>query len=158
VIFVRTDDAANVGATVGLHANAARPEPSRLDQNLATSVEHELVIAGDAPVLPDPVGDVGADVVLLFAGQDANDAAIRHDCGARGCFLTGLRRLSGVQRALIAMRLGLPAGGAKRVMAIHQEAACHWWIREHVEGQHVDLGVPKDVPAIAFAREATGAD
>ncbi len=41
----------------------------------APASQQERVVAGRLPVLPDRVGDVGADVVLLLAAEHLDDAA-----------------------------------------------------------------------------------
>ena len=56
--------------TIRLCPVPACPEASGLDEKVGARVEHEVVIPGCSPVLADRACDVGADVVLLLAGQD----------------------------------------------------------------------------------------
>ena len=90
VILVGAYDGTDVGMTIRLHAGTACPESSGLDQNVGASVDHEVVVRGCAPVLPDRVCDVGADVVLLLAGQDRNDAAVGRNDRTRRRFFTAI--------------------------------------------------------------------
>jgi hypothetical protein len=76
VILVEAYDGTDVGMIIHLDPGAACPESSGLDQNVGASVDDEVVVRGCAPVLPDRVCDVGADVVLLLARQDGNDAPV----------------------------------------------------------------------------------
>jgi hypothetical protein len=79
VIFVRSDDAADMAAAVCLQLSPARPETAGLEQDLGPGVEQKPFIPGRLPVLPDRVGDVRADVLLLLSAKDRNDLAIRTD-------------------------------------------------------------------------------
>ena len=79
VILVRTDDAADMASAVRLQPGAARPEPTRLEKDLGPGVEKEPLILGRLPILPDRVGHIRADVLLLLAAQDVDDLPVRPD-------------------------------------------------------------------------------
>ena len=70
MVLVRPDHVADVPPAIRLCHRAGSPEPGRLQQDLGAGAKEEIVVAGRAPVLPDRIGDVGADVVLHLAGQD----------------------------------------------------------------------------------------
>ena len=70
VILVRSDDTADMAATVCLQLSAARPEPTRLKKDLGTGVDQKSFVSGRLPVLPNRVGNVRADVLLLLAAKD----------------------------------------------------------------------------------------
>ena len=107
VVLVRPDHVADV-------ARPSASSPARDAQNRAVSSrisapasQEEVVVAGRAPVLPDRVGDVGADVVLHPAGQDVDQLAVGRDHALRRGLLAGVGRFPGVERALVAERAAL---------------------------------------------------
>ena len=65
VVFVGTDDAADVPQAVVSRRRAARPEARRLQQDLRARLKQEALVTGRPPVAPDAVGDVRADVLFL---------------------------------------------------------------------------------------------
>ena len=80
MVLVRADHLPDVRAAVGLvDLRPARPEPRRFDEDLGACRHHEGIIGCCAPVLPDRVRNVGADVVLPLTGPNDNQAPIGRD-------------------------------------------------------------------------------
>ena len=79
VILVRSDDAADMAVTVRLELRAAQPVPAGLEKDLAPGVEQKPFIPYRLPVLPDRVGNVSADVLLLLGAKDIGNLTIRID-------------------------------------------------------------------------------
>src|SRR5262249_18205563 len=84
VILVRSDDSAYVEVPVRLPLSATGPEPARLEEDFCTGIEEESFVAGCLPVLPDRIGDVCGDVLLLLAAEHIDDMTIRTDNLLRG--------------------------------------------------------------------------
>ncbi len=74
VILVRSNNVADMAVAIRLRLSAAGPESTRLEKNLGTGVAQKPFIPGGLPVLPDRVGDVRADVLLLLAAKDIDDS------------------------------------------------------------------------------------
>src|ERR1043166_6799864 len=70
VVLVGSDDVTDVPLSVRLALCPRRPEARGLKKDPRTCVEQELIVAGDAPILPDGIGDVGADVLFELAEED----------------------------------------------------------------------------------------
>ena len=90
VIFVRADHAANMAPAVGLRNGTAGPEPCRFQKNFGARLDHEGVIPGRLPVLPDRVGNIGRDMLLLRAAEHLNEIAIGADELLGGGLLAGI--------------------------------------------------------------------
>jgi hypothetical protein len=102
VIFVRTDDIAHVILAVGLACRPAGPEARRLKHDFGPGIQQEGAIFGRLPVLPDRVGDIGADVLLVGAAADRDDLPVRPDRIRRRRLIPRVGRLPGVERAAVA--------------------------------------------------------
>lgn len=74
VVFVGADDPVEVCCSVGIETYARRPVARRFAQDLAAGTE-SLRITAPALVSSYGPGDVGGDVLLLLAGQDADELA-----------------------------------------------------------------------------------
>src|SRR5512140_2494362 len=77
VILIRSDNIADVAITITLRLGTARPEPTRLEENLGPRVEEEVYILGCLPVLPDRVRNVCGNVLLLLPAKDIDDLPVR---------------------------------------------------------------------------------
>ena len=76
VILIRSNHVANMSFPVWLSGCPGSPEPARLQKNLGASAKKKGIIASGAPILPNGIGDVGADVMLHFPGQDVDVRAV----------------------------------------------------------------------------------
>ena len=102
VVFIRPDHVPYMPFAIWLQHRARCPEARRLQQNLRTSIEKERIVARRAPILPQGIGDIRADVMLHPTGQDVDHLAIgAHHLVGRG-LLAGVCRFPGVERALVA--------------------------------------------------------
>ena len=113
--------------------------PRRLDQDVDALAAHEVLVAAGRDVLAQRVGDVGVDVVLRGAG------------GVVGRRLLAVDRAPREERAALGEVLRAPAGRVQHVVAEAQRAAGHRRRGVGQERQHVDLGVPEVVAAVAGA-------
>src|SRR5215831_9219011 len=52
VVLVRPDHVPNVSPTIPLRHGPGHPEPGRIQQNLRAGAKEEIVVTGEAPVLP----------------------------------------------------------------------------------------------------------
>ena len=157
VILVRPDDTADMAVTVRLRLRAAGPEPARLQQDLGTGVEQEIVVPGRLPVLPDRVSDVRADMLLLLAAKHIHDLTIRADDLIRRRLRTGVGELPGVEAPRQPIRP--PSLARHRACGSDTSAApAPLPARSGVKRQQVDLGVPEHVPMIVVAGQRPGAD
>ena len=91
VIFVRTDDAADMAPAVGLGNGSAGPEPCGFQKNFGAGFDHEGVIPCRLPVLPDRVGDIGRDMLLLRAAEHLDEITIGADELLGSGLLAGIR-------------------------------------------------------------------
>ena len=91
MIFVRADHAANMAPAVSLTNGSAGPEPCGFQKNFGARFDHEGVISGRLPVLPDRVGNVGRDMLLLRAAEHLDEIPIGADELLRGGLLAGIR-------------------------------------------------------------------
>lgn len=123
VILVRADHAANVVPSVRFELRPASPEAHGLQQDLGAGLAEERVVAGGLPVVPDRIGDVGADLLLLRSAQDIDDVPVRPDGVLRRRLLASVGGLPGVYRAPPTQSLRLGAGGIKGAEAIGQQPA-----------------------------------
>ncbi len=158
VIFIRADHVADVIAAVGFQRRPAGPEARRLQQDLGARRAQKRGIAGRLPVVPDGVGDVGADVLLVGAAADRDDPSIRHGHIRRRYLLAGVCRFPGVERAAIAQPRGLGARGRQGMEAVHQQRTRRCGPGECVERQQEDLGIPEDMAEVGLAGQRPCAD
>ena len=158
VIFIGADHLPDVGTTVRLDLRPARPKTSRLHEDLGACFQHEGVVHRRAPVLPDGVRNVGANVVLSFPCKDRYNPAIGQDRAPRSCLIAGIGRFPRIQGSFIAVLLGFSPRGLQRVVPIHQESPCRRRVGENIKRQHVDLCVPKDVPPVRLSSQAARTD
>ncbi len=161
VVLIGADDAANrvAASTIGLFQLGPFPPEARpVEHHLRAVVAQKGVVAGDAPVLHDGVGDVGRNVNLDVARPDAHEflriAEMRHP--RRRDLVACLGALPRELRAGEAIAGGLAARAGQAVVAVHEHVAGQR--REGVDqiGQDEDLRVPEDVAAIAVAAERLG--
>ena len=111
----------------------------------APASRRNAVVAGGLPVLPDGVGDVGADVLLLPAAQDLDRPAVGVDDLLGRRLVAGVGRFPGVERAAVAHPRRLGAGPRQRVIAVQQQRPRRLRPGQDVERQQIDLGIPEDV-------------
>ena len=84
VIFVGPDHAADVASPISFHKRPIGPETRCLKKDFGAGRAEEFVIACDPPILPDRVGDVGADMLLLRTAENLDHPAIgTNDLGRR---------------------------------------------------------------------------
>ena len=96
MIFVRTDDAADVASAIGLGTCATGPESRGFQEDFRTGIDHEAVVPCRLPVLPDRIGDVGGDMLLLRPAEHLDQVTVGADELLRGGLFAGIGRLPGV--------------------------------------------------------------
>ena len=158
VVLVRADHLPDVRAAVRLDLRPARPEPRRFDEDLGACGHHEGIVADRAPILPNAVRNVGADVVLPFTRPDDHKASIGCDDPLRRYLVAGVGRFPGIKSTLTAVRSGLAPRSIEGVVAVHEQGPCRRRIGKHVERQHVDLGVPEHMAAIRLSGQPACTD
>ena len=121
VILVRSDDVADVAVAIRLRLSPASPESPCLEKNLGTGVAQKSFILSGLPVLPDRVGDVRANVLLLPAAKDIDDLTIRTDNPLRRGLRTGISGLPGVEGTAPAHPGRFCPRGIKGAEAIHEQ-------------------------------------
>src|SRR5262245_8855210 len=121
MVLVWTDDIVElIVLSTGVPLGTAAPEHSGVEVHLRTITDHERIIAGYSPVLPDRIGNIRGDVDLDVARPDANLLlTIRMPSGgghpARRDLVTGQGRFPGILGALIAPLLRLATRTAQRM-------------------------------------------
>ena len=157
VKLVRPDHRADMVAPVVAQFGARSPEARQLDQHLRAGLQHERVVAGGTPVLPDRVGDVGRDMVLLDTGVDLKALAAGIEHKRRRHVNARVGQLPGVQGAAVAELTRFVARGGERVVAVHQQRASSWGMGVDEKRKHEDLGIPEHMPLVALAGQRAGA-
>ena len=158
MVLIRPDDVADVAPAIRFGHGPGGPESRGFDEDFDPGIAEEVVVAGGAPILPDRVCDVGADVVFHLAGQDLDrlpgGAQHRFRCG----FLTGIGRLPGIERASVPEQFSLRTGGGQHVVPVHQQRARRFRPDGGVVWQEIGLGIPEDVAEIGIAGQAARTD
>src|ERR1700733_1420507 len=123
VILVRSNDIADMAVTVRFQWSAAGPESTRLEKYLGAGVAQKHFIPGGLPVLPDRIGDVSADMLLLPAGQDIDNLTIRTYNLLWSGLRTAIRGLPSVQCTPPAHPCRFRPRRIEGAEAIHQQCA-----------------------------------
>jgi len=97
-------------------------------------------------------------VVLAFARKQGHDLTAGCDYGARSSLITRIGRFPCAEGPAIAVASGLTARRIKGVVAVHKEGSGCRGIGEDIEGQHVDLCIPKNMSPIRLAGQTTCTD
>src|SRR5476649_1223289 len=153
MILVGSDHAADMAVTVGLRLNATGPEPARLEQDLRAGVAKERFISGGLPVLPDGVGDVGTDVLLLLSAENIDDQTVRADRVFGRDFRTVTGRLPGIECAAPTQAGGLGARRIESMKAVHEQRPGRLGPSQRIEWNQEDFRVPKHVATIVVSGE-----
>ena len=72
MVLIRTDDRSNVIPPVWLYPATSGPESRGFDENVHAGCEEKILIRRRLPILPDRIGDIRADMVLLDPGEHLN--------------------------------------------------------------------------------------
>src|ERR1700733_13390485 len=89
MVFVWSNDATDMPQTVCLQDSAARPKAGCFKKNFSAGGTQKAFIASRSPILPDGIGHVCADVLLLLSGKNVNNLAIRSNDLFRRRLCTG---------------------------------------------------------------------
>src|SRR5271154_1115039 len=158
VILVRSNDIADMAVTVRFQWSAAGPESTRLEKYLGTSVAQKRLISSRLPVLPDRIGDVRANVLLLLAGEDIDYLTIRTDNLLRSGLSTAIGGLPSVEGAAPAHPCRFRPRRIEGAEAIHEQRAGGFRPSQDIKGQKVYLSVPEHVPMVIVAGQRAGSD
>ena len=134
------------------------PESRGFQENFRAGVDHEEVVACRLPVLPDRIGDVGGDMLLLRPAEHLDQVTIGADELLGGGLFAGIGRLPGVHGAAPAHPDGLGTRAWQGVIAVHEQGPSRLGPGRDVERQHIDFGVPEHVPEIGVAGQRAGPD
>src|SRR5580692_2876164 len=143
---------------VRLGQSATGPEPARLEKNLGPGVEQKPFIPGRLPVLPDRVGDVRANVLLLLAAKDMDDLTIRTDNLLRSRLCAGIGGLPGVECTAPGHPVRLCPRAFESAEAIHEQRPGRFGPGQDIEGEQVDFRVPEHMSMIVVASQRPGTD
>ena len=106
VILVGADHLVDMKKPVRAEGPSRCPEARRFQQDLGARLEKERVVAGGLPILPDAVGDVGADMLFHLAAKNADERAVGAKRPRRRGFASVGGRFPSVHRAPIAQQPG----------------------------------------------------
>ena len=158
MILVRPDHATDVAAPVRLQHRAAGPEARRLKNDFSASRAKEIVVSSDLPVIPDCVGNVGADMLLLRPAQNRDHDAIgADDLGGRR-FEPRIRGLPRIKGAAPAHGGGFLPGAVQGVKAIHERRPRRFRPCPNVKRKQIDFRVPEHVTVIVVAGQSARAN
>src|SRR5215467_1988543 len=147
-----------MAVTVPLRLSSARPEPTRLEENLGPCIEEKVYILGCLPVLPDCVRDVRRNVLFQPPTKNIDDPAVRIDNLLWRRLCTGIRRLPSVHGAAPSHLCSFRPRAVHCPEAIHEQRASCFRPSVGVKRQQIDFRVPEDMPVIVVAGEPTRSD
>ena len=156
MIFVGTNDSANMVAIIFFTLDSTCPKARCLDQDFGPRLDKKPIVAGSLPVVPHAVGHICADVLLLLSGEEADDLAVGSDHKRGRRLFAAIGRLPCVEGAPIRKPGGFRPCRSQRVVAVHDERTRRFRISEYEKRQHKNVGVPEHMPFVSGPAQAAG--